>query len=331
MTRRRQYAGALVALAALAGFAVPANAQHVAAELPSSLSLATRAAVIALADSMANDGLPSDVLVAKAAEGVLKGADETRILAAVRSLAGRLREARRVVGPYAQNAELIAAERLATVGKMAAHVAHEIRNPLSSLALNLDLLEEEIGPANPEAIALHRAVRTEVERLTALSERYLSVARKKPPRLDEEDVAGVCTEAFQAMRPDLERHGVAGKLDLEPDLPAVRVDEGLLRQALDNLLRNAREATPTRGTVTLGARRTEEGGVEIRVDDEGPGIAPELRERLFEPFFTTKNHGTGLGLVITREIVESHGGAVDCAPLRPVGTRFSIRLPPAPG
>jgi signal transduction histidine kinase len=226
------------------------------------------------------------------------------------------------------NAELLAAERLATIGKMAAHVTHEIRNPLSSLALNVELLEEEI--VDGEARALLRAVKNEVDRLTALSERYLSVARRKPPRVEKEDIGQVCRDALDFVRADLERHGIRVVLEIDADLPAVSVDEGQIRQALYNLLRNAREAMPEGGTVVVRARGTGGSGVQISVEDEGAGIDAEKRARLFEPFFTTKAHGTGLGLVITREIVEAHGGTIQCEPREPKGTRFSMYLPRSP-
>jgi two-component system, NtrC family, sensor kinase len=234
-----------------------------------------------------------------------------------------------MVGAIARaNRELLAAERLATIGKMAAHVTHEIRNPLSSLALNVEMLEEEVNE-NAEARALLRAIKNEVERLTALSERYLSVARRKPPQFETEDVSGLCREAMEFLRADFERHGVQIALNVKPDLPSVRVDEGQIKQALYNLLRNAREAMPGGGRATLGASPAPDGGVTITVDDEGAGIDEATRNRLFEPFFTTKGHGTGLGLVITREVVEAHGGSVRCERLEPKGTRFSIYLPAA--
>jgi signal transduction histidine kinase len=225
------------------------------------------------------------------------------------------------------NAELLAAERLATIGKMAAHVTHEIRNPLSSLALNVELLEEELA-GNTEARTLLRAVKNEVERLTALSERYLSVARKRPLHVETEDIGQVCRDALDFMKADLSRQKISVALEVDPDLPAVSVDEGQIRQALYNLVRNAREAMPSGGRIVLAARRHGD-GVEITVDDEGGGIDDDTRRRLFEPFFTTKGHGTGLGLVITREIVEAHGGHIRCVPRPEGGTRFSIELPPA--
>ena len=225
------------------------------------------------------------------------------------------------------NAELLTAERLATIGKMAAHVTHEIRNPLSSLALNVELLEEEL-PDSAEARTLLRAVKNEVDRLTSLSERYLSVARRRPLQVEKEDIGQVCRDALDFMKADLSRQGITAELNVESGLPPISVDEGQIRQALYNLVRNAREAMPSGGRVVLSARRHGD-GVELTVDDEGGGMPEATRERLFEPFFTTKGHGTGLGLVITREIVEAHGGRIRCEARPTGGTRFAIELPAA--
>jgi signal transduction histidine kinase len=152
------------------------------------------------------------------------------------------------------NADLLASERLATIGKMAAHVTHEIRNPLSSLALNAELLEEELGTDNAEALALQRAIKSEIDRLTGLSERYLSVARRKPPRFEEEDLRELCRESLEFVRPEMVRHGITADLELAEDVPSLRVDEGQIRQALYNLLRNAREATPAGGRILVSVR-----------------------------------------------------------------------------
>lgn len=225
------------------------------------------------------------------------------------------------------NEQLLAAERLATIGKMAAHVTHEIRNPLSSMALNVELLEDEVSSSDEEARALIRAIRVEVERLTALSEQYLSFARRQPFRLEDENLADVLAEACDFMRKDLERHGVELRLERPSRELRARVDEAQIKQAIYNLVRNAQEAMPGGGKITVSLVEGAEGGVDILVDDEGSGLDEEARQHLFEPFFTTKHHGTGLGLAITKQIVESHSGAIRCE-LRPGGgTRMVIHLP----
>ncbi len=146
--------------------------------------------------------------------------------------------------------------------------------------------------------------------------------------MEEENVGEVVAAASDFMRGDLRRQGVDIHLDVAPELSSVLVDEGQIRQALFNLLRNAGEAMPAGGTITLRVLKAAGGGVDVLVDDEGPGIDPAARARLFEPFFTTKNHGTGLGLAITRQIIQSHGGSITCTVNEPRGTRFVIHLPP---
>lgn len=235
------------------------------------------------------------------------------------------------------NEQLLATERLATIGKMAAHVTHEIRNPLSSIGLNLELLEDDLGAGDGEAQVLVRAIKAEVERLNALSEQYLSVAKRQPLRLEEEDVGEIIREACDFMRRELGRHGVEARLDFAEGSLTARVDEAQVKQAIINLMRNAREAMPSGGTITVGVRASQDGLLEITVDDTGSGLDEGARERLFEPFFTTKGHGTGLGLAITRQIVEAHGGSIACEARPGGGTRFRLTLArgpsaaPAPG
>lgn len=226
------------------------------------------------------------------------------------------------------NERLVATERLATIGKMAAHVTHEVRNPLSSIALNLELLEEEIGPEEAESRALVRAISREVERLSALSGQYLSMARNQQPSFESEPLSDIVEDAVEFMRPELHRHGIRLELEVAPDTPLVCVDDAQIKQALFNLIRNAQEAMPEGGAVHVTVGPGEEGAVFV-VDDEGPGIDAHTAERLFDPFFTTKRHGTGLGLAVTRQIVAAHGGKIRYERRAEGGSRFIIELPPA--
>jgi signal transduction histidine kinase len=224
------------------------------------------------------------------------------------------------------NEQLVAAERLATIGKMAAHVTHEIRNPLSSIALNLELLEEELPQSAEEANNLLRAIKAEVERLSGLSEQYLSVARQRPQELRPEKLSEIVEEACEFVRRELQQAGATLKLENEAGDRVLRVDEAQIRQALLNLLRNAREAMPQGGQVVVGLRGSDDGGIDLTVDDEGVGMPAATRARLFEPFFTTKQHGTGLGLAITRQIAEAHGGHIRVEAREPKGTRIVLHL-----
>jgi two-component system, NtrC family, sensor kinase len=240
-------------------------------------------------------------------------------------------------------AELVNAERLAAIGKMAAHVTHEIRNPLSSIGLNLELLEEEVaratsvdpaeGTANAdprptlkESAQLVAAIRAEVDRLSRIAEQYLSVARRPRPQLEPERVDDLVQELVAFVRIELERGNVSVRVDVDDAAPEVLLDESQLRQALLNLIRNAREAMPKGGEIVVGVSFAA-GAVTITVDDTGSGVPEELRASIFDPFFTTKQRGTGLGLAVTRDIVEAHGGTISCEARAAGGTRFCIVLP----
>ncbi len=224
------------------------------------------------------------------------------------------------------NEELLANERLATIGKMAAHVTHEIRNPLSSIALNVELLEDDLASATAESRDLLGAIRKEVERLTELSGQYLSFARRGPQRLEVEDLREVVGEAAEFMRRELAQQGVSLEVQSPAEPVPASVDEAQIKQALYNLLRNAREAMPSGGKVTVSVSLGAGGGSDVIVADEGVGLDEATRARLFEPFFTTKSNGTGLGLAITRQIIEAHGGTIACEPNAPRGTRIWIHL-----
>ncbi|MEM1416952.1 MAG: ATP-binding protein, partial [Myxococcota bacterium] len=223
---------------------------------------------------------------------------------------------------------LIQTERLAAIGRMAAHVTHEVRNPLSSIGLNVELLGDEIalpGGDADEARALLGAIQREIERLRGITEEYLRLARVPQPHLEADDLGELVRDIGRFVAPEMERAGVRFEVHVE-GTPAVAFDEGQLRQALLNLLRNAREALGEGGRVSLGLAPAE-GGVALEVEDDGPGIDPAMRERIFELFETTKERGTGLGLPLTQQIVSAHGGTIRCVPGEGGGTRFEIRLP----
>jgi two-component system, NtrC family, sensor kinase len=244
--------------------------------------------------------------------------------------------------------KLLAAERLGAVGKLAAHVTHEVRNPLSSIGLNLDLLEDELGAGDSEARALLTAIRREVGRLVALSDQYLSMARQAEPELIETDLAQLVRASIAFIRPDVERHGVQLELEVGEDLPWVLVDPGQVRQVLYNLVRNAREALVDHGRIVVTVRGISEtareseagivetsaeeaqsprGAVELAVTDNGPGVPLANLSQVFDPFFTTKEHGTGLGLALTRQMVEAHGGSLGYEEPTGGGSRFVVTFP----
>ena len=221
-------------------------------------------------------------------------------------------------------ARLIHTERLAAIGRMASHVTHEVRNPLSSIGLNVEMLADEVEGA--EAIALLRAIQLEIDRLTSITEEYLRLARLPAPHREAEDLGGLIDSVVAFLRREMDAAQVTLDVKIDADLPYVAVDEAQIRQALLNLLKNAREAMPDGGVIRV---RVELDGDEVRVivADQGNGIDSKEREHIFDLFYTTKVGGTGLGLPLTQQIVAAHGGRITCVPAAGGGTAFEIHFP----
>ena len=225
--------------------------------------------------------------------------------------------------------ELVRAARLAAVGKMASVITHEVRNPLSSIGLNAELLEEEIrAQGNDEALALCRAIHKEVDRLTAITEEYLGFARMPKGRLDVADLNALVTDVVEFQREELSLMGVSLETTLAPGPLPVPMDEAQLRQALLNLVRNGAEAMQPKkgGPLTIVTQRDAD-AVSVHVVDEGSGIDPVDQPRILETFFSTKERGTGLGLPLVHQIVSEHGGRLSFESKVGAGTTFTIRLP----
>jgi len=233
-----------------------------------------------------------------------------------------------VTEELATKARLIHTERLAAIGRMAAHVTHEVRNPLSSIGLNVEMLEEELEGAGPETVALMRAITREIDRLTGITEEYLRLARLPQPHLEAEDLGTIIRSVATFVGREMEGSGVSLDVRVAEDLPQVALDEQQIRQALLNLLRNAREAMPEGGRVELEATASGS-GVTLTVKDQGQGIPEAQRRRIFDLFYTTKERGTGLGLPLTRQIVVAHGGTIRCEGGPGEGTTFELVFPAA--
>lgn len=222
-------------------------------------------------------------------------------------------------------------ERLAAVGSMAAKVAHEIRNPLSSISLNTELLNDELagygGVDTTEAVDLLRAIAGEIDRLSRIVEEYLQFARM--PRLDLEqvDLKELAESVLKFLSPEFERFGVESEIDALDHGPTVYLDRNQFRQVLLNLLRNSQEAMPEGGKVTIRLREEPDGATEVVVVDTGVGLEPAQTEQVFDPFFSTKDTGTGLGLAFVQQVVLEHGGEVTCTGQPGRGAAFRIVLP----
>ncbi len=221
-------------------------------------------------------------------------------------------------------------EQLATVGRMAAQVAHEVRNPLNALGLNAEMLGDELDqlpePARAEARELLGQLQGEIDRLAEVTETYLSLARLPRPELSPVDLGELVRRVLAFVGDELAGAGVEVTVEVVADLPAVPLDERQVRQALLNLVRNAAEAQPGGGTLAVQVGGGDGSAVMV-VEDGGPGVDPDVAPALFDPFVSTKDRGTGLGLAITRQIVEGHGGTIEYRRASGGGAAFVVKLP----
>jgi signal transduction histidine kinase len=226
--------------------------------------------------------------------------------------------------------ELLVSERMATVGRLSLKVAHEVRNPISAIELNAEMLEDIVrarsGNDMEEAGGLVSAIRDQVTTLDALTEEYLAFARFPKAHFEEESINQLVEELAAFVRPVATRQGLTMSVETDPAVPMMEIDRTLMRQAILNLVKNGQEALSRGGGLTISTRALGE-SVEIAVADTGPGIGPDVGDRLFEQFFTTKPQGTGLGLSICRQIVAEHGGELTWANRPGGGAVFTIRLP----
>ena len=281
-----------------------------------------------------------------------------RLAREVNLMAGALEERER---------RLLRGERLAAIGRLAAQITHEIRNPLSSVALNAELLEDELDSASEEARQLLARISGEVDRLTQITEAYLGFARRPKPQLTRLELRREVGDLLDFLAQEHARNRIHTVRELGSTPLWVEADAGQLRQALINLIRNAQEAVleltgaggstaalgdlldelepdpvePAEGssegrpTITVSLGRKGE-TASVVVADNGPGIPGPAQghERIFEAFVTSKTHGTGLGLPMVQQIAVDHGGAVRLLETGPAGTRFEFSLPacdpPAP-
>ncbi len=238
------------------------------------------------------------------------------------------------------------------IAVLAGGLAHEIRNPLSTIGLNLELLAESLGGTEPEesddrAVArrkrMLRTVQRECGHLAEILDAFLAFAKAGEPELKEDDLNRLVMEFAEFFGPTAEAAGVRLVALPSPDLPAVRFDGRLIRQVLMNLVLNSQQAlTAEPGSTPAAASETPQplievstrpilagpsgGAVELTVADNGAGIPPETRATMWSPFFSTKPGGSGLGLPTVKKIVEAHGGLVHCESDGD-GTAFRIALP----
>jgi len=216
------------------------------------------------------------------------------------------------------------------LARLAGALAHEIKNPLSTIRMNMDLLAEDLDdPQTPEARrALQKVevVQSQCERLQNLLNDFLRFSRIRDLTLASGDLNDLVVRVLHFVAPRTSGQHIEIIRYLDPDLPSVLYDEETLHAALLNLVLNAIQAMPTGGALTVRTRATRD-GVALDLIDTGCGMSEETAMKMFEPFFTTKDDGSGLGLPTTRKIVEAHGARIDVQSALGRGTKFTIEFP----
>jgi signal transduction histidine kinase len=226
--------------------------------------------------------------------------------------------------------QLNLSSRLAAINRLTGGVAHEIKNPLNSIALRLELLRSRVLPEVPEAAGELEVIAQEITRLDRVVRTFLDFTRPVEVRTATLDFARVVSELVELVRPEFEQHSVQIETTgLEESAP-LRGDADLLKQALMNIMRNALEAMPQGGLLRV-ALRIENDETILDISDTGPGIPPEARERIFQLYYTTKQKGSGIGLAMTFRAVQLHNGGIEVGGEAGKGTTFRMRLPLAAG
>jgi two-component system, NtrC family, sensor kinase len=227
--------------------------------------------------------------------------------------------------------QIVRAERLATLGELAAGVVHELNNPLTSITVYAEYLVHKLGAAGADGADLEklRRIGASAQRILRFSRDLVQYARPSGKDVEPIDLAGVVRQSVSICEHLIERGGIELTVEVDPELPVVHAVGGQLEQVLINLITNAVHAVENGGHVVVRALADSPSTVRLEVADSGPGISPADRARIFEPFFTTKldGKGTGLGLPIVRNIVEQHRGEIVVTESDLGGAAFRVILP----
>ena len=228
--------------------------------------------------------------------------------------------------------KLATQEKQRLLGRLLARVAHEVRNPLSSLAIHVQLLEEDVAragsPLQAQTAGRFEIIRSELQRLENLMRQFLSLAGPSSADFKTVIVPEIVRYVCDLLRPEAGSRGIELVAEIENGIPPLTADPAQLKQVVINLVINAIQAVERNGRIEVRASADPGHGVcAIRVSDNGPGVPGEKRTAIFEPFFTTKSEGSGLGLWIALQIATAHGGSVTVDDRPDGGAAFTIRLP----
>jgi two-component system NtrC family sensor kinase len=290
----------------------------------------------------------------------VRSADEFgQVAAAFNTMTVALRDSRRELTDWAHTLEekveertrklraaeagAVEREKLASVGLLAAGIAHELNNPLTGILTFSHMIRKKLPEGSQDAEDLDLVIR-ETKRCATIIRRLLDFARQRPPEKKFADLNHVIAETVRLVERPANLHDIEIALELDPGLPQVWIDEDLVKQVVMNVLVNAQHAmADKKGSITVRSRRVPEprspepgapavSMVEVSIADTGSGITPENLKRIFDPFFTSKGvgKGTGLGLSVSHGIVKAHGGAIEVESTVGEGSTFRIYLPMEP-
>jgi PAS domain S-box-containing protein len=230
----------------------------------------------------------------------------------------------------AREARLRRAENLASLTTLAAGVAHEIKNPLGSIGIHMQLVEKSLQQHDhPERERLEsyiNVVNEEVDRLNRIVVDFLFAVRPMDTELAEEDLNAIVDGLLSFLRYELEEAGIELRTDFDQSIPKLELDDKYVKQAILNIVKNAISAMPDGGVLTVRTRNLED-EVELEIRDTGHGMSEEVMEKIFEPYFTTKDFGSGIGLTLVYKIVKEHLGEIAVDSKEGQGTSFTISLP----
>jgi two-component system, NtrC family, sensor kinase len=227
---------------------------------------------------------------------------------------------------HEQQSELLQTEKLAAIGQLSAEVVHEIRNPLNAISLNIDWLETQVGNRNSELSKTLSSIAREIQRLNQITESYLVRARVPSQQFSKIEVHDLLSEILSFSKEDDRARNITVQTEWAPQEIYIKADRSRLKQAFLNVLKNAKEAMPRGGRLMI---RTEirENVSRILFSDTGYGMNDSVKQHTFRPFYTTKQSGTGIGLMLTKNIVEEAQGSVDCESRMGEGTTFTFQFP----
>ncbi len=221
-------------------------------------------------------------------------------------------------------------DRLAYLGKLAGGLIHEINNPLSTIKVHLDLLREDLedqeGPESKMALRKVETLRQETERLEEILADFRSLAGGLEIDASPQNINEIVEEVLDFVGPELHGRGIEIRKSLATDIPECKVDRNLVKQALLNIVINAKEAMRDGGELMVRTDKGED-SIRISITDTGSGIPPSQLERIWDPYFTTTKGGSGLGLPTAKRIIEEHGGTITAVSEPDRGSSFTVVLP----